>query len=191
MKRERQVAVVCTVGLLAWAPAALAAGQRPPQPTDPKATSPAGTIYAIPLDSARSDAAPHRRSGVGAAGGSSGSNGGGSASSGGTGQGGGSGSASSGSSSTGSGSGGSSGGASSSAASTSGASKDPGSLIHSENGFGSSSQVPGLGAGAASAATVALSTGGGGAPTGAIALLGVVLLVGGYAGVFASRRTKF
>jgi hypothetical protein len=140
------------------------------QRTDPKAESPAGVIYQIPLDSARRDAAPvlptgKRDDGAGSAGGGAGGSGGGSggqAGSPGAGGGGGSvgsggGSVSSGGSSVGSGgAGGSSGGmggrgggnsavlsASASASEGGGTPQDP-SSIHSENGFGSSSQVPGV-----------------------------------------------
>ena len=136
------------------------------QRTDPSAESPAGVIYQIPLDSARRDAAPvlpsGRRDGgaghsaTGAAGpgagaGDAGSGGAGGArggSTGGVGAGlGGSVSAGStagasrGSAGTGAGLRASSG--SETAGGNGGTSQDP-SSIHSENGFGSSSQVPGL-----------------------------------------------
>jgi hypothetical protein len=66
--------------------------------------------------------------------------------------------------------------------------------VHSENGFGSSSKVPGLGRSTAevrAATPGALSSGGGGsAPTGSLVLIGVVLLVGAYAGIFAGRRAR-
>jgi hypothetical protein len=132
---------------------------------DPQAGSPPGVIYAIPLDSGRRDAAPvlpvgsrHSDSSAGAAAGGGGSSGGGGAGSGGAGT---SGSSGSGGSATTSGVGPSAGAASwgsgvaagargalateSASAATLGAGtpSDP-SSIHSENGFGSSSQVPGV-----------------------------------------------
>jgi hypothetical protein len=60
--------------------------------------------------------------------------------------------------------------------------------VHSENGFGSSSVVPGLGK--STPPTVKLSGGGGGAPTGTLALIGVVVLVGAYVGFMASRLSR-
>ena len=136
------------------------------QRTDPKAESPAGVIYQIPLDSARRDAAPvlptGRRadsasgtsagaggpgSGAGGAGGSStasdpaGSSGGGTHDAG---------AAASASSATGSGG----------PETDQGTPQDP-SSIHSENGFGSASQVPGT-------SQAALRTGAGVAATQAV-----------------------
>jgi hypothetical protein len=97
------------------------------QRTDPSASSPAGVIYQIPLDSARRDAAPvlpigsrHNGSGGGGAGGGAGSGGGSSRAGGGGGS-----------------------GQSAQVAEGGGTAGNP-SSIHSENGFGSSSQVPGL-----------------------------------------------
>ena len=58
----------------------------------------------------------------------------------------------------------------------------PGSLIHSANGFGSSSQVPGLNAPSGSGLG-ALQGNAGSAPLLAIILTLVVMLIGGYAGV--------
>jgi phosphate transport system substrate-binding protein len=182
------IALGAGLWLLGAVPGALASGATPPQPTDPKASSPAGTVYEIPLDAARSDAAPHRRASAPAGSAAGGGGGGGAAG----------GSGSSGGSSSG-GSGGSGGSGSSGGSGTSGTSRasasatDPGSYVHSENGFGSSSQVPGLGRSAPEvrAATPAvLSDGGGSAPTGSIVLIGVVLLVGVYAGIFAGRRAR-
>lgn len=126
---------------------------------DPQAGSPPGVIYAIPLDSGRRDAAPvlpigSRRgnsgggaaavgggsSGGGRSGGSSGSSGTNATTSGsgpGTG-------AASGSSGVAAGARGASATESASAAAPgAGTPRDP-SSIHSENGFGSSSQVPGV-----------------------------------------------
>jgi hypothetical protein len=60
--------------------------------------------------------------------------------------------------------------------------------VHSENGFGSSSVVPGLrGAGPAA---VALSAGGNGSLSGTFALIAVVVLVAAYVGVVASRLSR-
>jgi hypothetical protein len=171
---------------LAFASSAIA-GSQPPIYVDPQANSPAGTIYAIPLDSARQDAAPHRRasshrshhSATGAIG-SAGSGGGGSSTGTGTGTGGGGGSAGGTgvASSTGGGAGGSSvvlvpGG-------------QPGSLVHSGNGFGSSSRVPGLTA-PASVGFHALGSGASNAPLLAILLAAVVVALGLLAGGRAWR----
>jgi len=100
------------------------------QRTDPKANSPAGVIYQIPLDSGRRDAAPvlpvgSHPGGGGSAGGRSSTGGG------------------SGPSETGSGASGEAKSASAAATQGGGTPSNP-SSIHSENGFGSSSQVPGV-----------------------------------------------
>jgi hypothetical protein len=125
---------------------AAAAGVVGGQRTDPQANSPAGVIYQIPLDTGRRDAAPvlpggRQRSGSsaaagGATGGPGGSSGGG---------------GSAGGSASGSGNGAPAGAAGSGGANGSIAAANPGggtagdpSSIHSENGFGSSSQVPGV-----------------------------------------------
>lgn len=150
-------ALALVVGVLASLMGLLSgvAEGREPVRTDPQAGSPAGVIYAIPLDSGRRDAAPvlpvgsrHDGPGGGAAAG-----GGGSSAGGGSGSGGASAASSSGGSGAGAGSGGSGVGASargalaaeSASAATTGAGtpSDP-SSIHSENGYGSSSQVPGV-----------------------------------------------
>jgi hypothetical protein len=170
------------------------------QATDPTANSPAGAVYAIPLDSARQDAAPHgtsRHSSNGSAGqgGASGGPGGG-----------GSGSAS------GSAATGSSGYAGSKLAATaanagSGSSHaegqstaaaktapilvpggQPGSLVHSTNGFGSSSTVPGL-HGGSSPGLGAVQGNASDAPLLAGVLTLILLSVGGYLGARAWRRT--
>lgn len=163
--------------------AALAAARLLPttasaQSSDPEEGSPPGVIYEIPVESGRDDAAPSRGDRGSQRGGSRGSGRGGSR--GGSGSGGGSGSAGdSGGAGVGSSSGGSGGGAGgsgggddsgdggsadssggASGASTSGASDGTdrdGSPLRSENGFGSSSQVPGLD-GPASSGTRDLST---------------------------------
>ncbi len=154
-------------------------------------------MYAIPLDSARQDAAPRGHSGarVGGAGRGSGSSGGGS------GSGSGSGAASSGGSgTTGSGASGSGSGTSytSGAHGSTGPSGksgqppvlvpggQPGSLIHSSNGFGSSPDVPGVSA-SASAGLASVDTDSGSAPLIAILLATVVLAIGAYVGAAAWR----
>ena len=115
--------------------------------TDPQASSPAGVIYQIPLDSARRNAAP-----VVSVGSRSGSHGGGQG--------------------------------------VTGAAGDP-SSIHSENGFGSSSQVPGLsrsalGIGAAGAS--AAHPGGSTFPT--FLLIGLVSIAAIAAGVLATGAKR-
>jgi hypothetical protein len=167
------------------------------QRTDPKAESPAGVIYQIPLDSARRDAAPvlpsgRREDGAsgpgnGGAGGSGGGSGG-QAGSPGTG---GSGSASS------SGTGGSPGGAhgggnaalSASASEGGGTPQDP-SSIHSENGFGSSSQVPGVSQAAlrTGAGVPATQTAGSTLPI--YLLVALIALVAVGMGVLATRGSR-
>ncbi len=128
------------------------------QRTDPQAGSPAGVIYQIPLDTGRRDAAPVLPAGR-RGGGSSGQGGGAAAGgpgtsgpgSGGPGTGGpGGGSPGTGGSGTGSSSGGGPGtgsaageSASSGSSAGGGTPSDP-SSIHSENGFGSASAVPGV-----------------------------------------------
>ncbi|MHB8656855.1 MAG: hypothetical protein ACYC91_02720 [Solirubrobacteraceae bacterium] len=194
------------------------------QPTDPKANSPAGVIYSIPLDSARQDAAPHF-SGHGTPGAIGGSSSGGSGGPPSSGLGGGSGSSGT-PGGTGAGTaGGSSGGFASPVPDSgvpsggSGASAtagqvvaaafgflggaasglpgrgaasvlipggQPGSLIHSANGFGSSSQVPGLNV-APSAGLGVVQNGASDAPLLAILVTVVVLVVGAFAGGRAWR----
>jgi hypothetical protein len=178
-------------------------------------------MYAIPLDSARSDAAPHNHVGAGGAGSSGGGSGGagssraggasnapsggsaGSASTGGTGSG--SSSAGSGSSAGAAGSSGSHGSSSSGSAangaqSGSGQSAtavnpvlipggEPGSLIHSSDGFGSSPVVPGLRTSGSEAAQYG-SPGDASAPMLALALAGLVLAVGAFAGVRSVRGPR-
>lgn len=166
------------------------------QATDPGAGSPAGVVYSIPLDSARQDASPHghggSRSVVPVIPGGSGGSGGSGAGSGGTG---GSGSGGSGSGliggSTGSSSTSSSGGSSSTAKLASNKKTpvlvpggQPGSLVHSSNGFGSSSQVPTANTGLGAVQSNASS-----APLLAFLLAAVVLLLGGYVGVRAWRSS--
>lgn len=196
------------------------------QRTDPQASSPAGVIYEIPFDTARRDAAPksargqrggnsssHQTSSGSVAGGSgtgggpgTGAGGGGgtppASASGGSGSSasatgssasatGSSGTAASGASSAGSGAGTTGGG-------TSGASANPnvGTSIHSENGFGSSSNVPGV-AGAKvlddgpPASAVRASTSSTTIPSAATyGVLIVLVLVGGWIGLAASRGLR-
>lgn len=170
--------VVGVQGLTIGLQSGVAAGQ---VRTDPQAGSPAGVIYQIPLDSGRRDAAPVLPVGSrhgGSGGGSSGATSGGEAPTGGAG-GSASGSGASGASGAQAGSAGAGARALAGGAATSGAAgqgnggesasvsppagggtaSDP-SSIHSENGFGSSSQVPGvspaaagIGAGVAAAHT--------------------------------------
>lgn len=195
------------MSLVAWATPAVA-GAPSSQATDPTANSPAGVVYSIPLDSARQDAAPHGHgSAAGGVGGGPGGSGGGTGGSG-SGAGG-----SSGSSAGATGSGGSSGAGGTSAAATSGGGHsghahhgsvaktassggraavlvpggEPGSLIHSSNGFGSSSRVPGLNAPSGSGLD-SVQGNAGSAPLLAILLAFVVVSVGAFAGVRASRH---
>jgi hypothetical protein len=164
--------------------------------TDPKAESPAGVIYQIPLDSARRDAAPvlpsgrrdenRTTAGVGAAGGGSGGSGGGASGS--SDSGGGGNSASAGSHA------GAGGALSASSGSTggyrgAGGPQEP-SSIHSENGFGSSSKVPGL-------SQAALRTGAGVAATSAASstlptylLIALVAIAAVGIGLLASRHSR-
>ena len=123
--------------LLFGGQSAMAEGNGGVQRTDPKANSPAGVIYQIPLDSGRRDAAPvlpvgSRPGGSGGGGGSAGSGSGGGGSDGSHPSGGGSQAPVGGAQS-----------ASAVVASSGGTPSNP-SSIHSENGFGSSSQVPGV-----------------------------------------------
>jgi hypothetical protein len=193
--------------------AAAGASTPPPQVTDPSATSPAGTIYAIPVESARQDAEPHRRpaasgtgtasstapvaqgsadtttqsAGTAASAGSSGSAAGssttrtttGASAAHGHGK---HGAAAVSSSSSG---GGSSGPSSGSQVLVPGG--QPGSLVASSNGFGSSPQVPGLNA-ASSTSLGAIQQGGSDAPLLAIVLAIVVLGAGAYLGTRGRRR---
>ena len=114
--------------------------------TDPQASSPAGVIYQIPLDSARRNAAP-----VLSVGSRSGSHGGGQG--------------------------------------VTGAAGDP-SSIHSENGFGSSAQVPGLSRSALGigAGTAAAHPGGSTFPT--FLLIGLVSIAAIAAGVLATGAKR-
>jgi hypothetical protein len=178
------------------------------QRTDPDASSPAGVIYEIPFDSARKDAAPKSARGSGSnASGNSGSSQGsssGAAGAAGSGGGGSDGTGGSGGSGTGgaqgagadaNGGGGGAGGGSSSA-SADASNPNVGTSIHSENGFGSSSQVPGVagatvqGDGPPSSALRAATAATDASPAGTYGLLAVVTLVGGWIGVAASRGLR-
>lgn len=171
---------VVVVGLAGFTPNAVAAS---PPPTDPNATSPAGATYQIPLQSGRSDAAPRkvntkRASEVG---------------DGGSGSGGGTGSGSGGSGSGSAGSGGSASADSGSSSSGSDDSSQPkaqgggGSSIHTENGFGSSAQVPGTSSQGNQEASIvpvpAATDRGGGSTTGTIFLLAVVVALALWLGI--------
>lgn len=187
------------------------------QATDPSANSPAGVIYSIPLDSARQDASPHGHSGAGsgsAGGGGSGAGGGGGGTGGGgSGAGGGGGTGGGGSGAGGSGSaagssrpaGGSTGGSSGGQSDAGGngglrstavksvpvlvPGGQPGSLVHSANGFGSSSSVPGLDA-PLSSGYGAVQSNASSAPLLAFLLALLVLSVGGFAGARAWRSQR-
>jgi hypothetical protein len=185
--------------LFALPSGAHAASQR----TDPTADSPAGVIYQIPLDSGRRDAAPlpggkgkrnassNAGSGGGASGGGGTTGGGGTSGGGGT-TGGGTAASGSGSSSSCGGSAaapwGSPGSVSASAPLPGGATPDSPSSIHSENGFGSSSKVPGVDA----PTPVAADTQGGGGSNAPVYLLialiaGLAVWVGASAARSAAR----
>lgn len=166
------------------------------QATDPNANTPAGVIYAIPLDSARADAAPrpHTHGGGGGLGGSgSATPSGGTGSGGGTPSGGASVSQADGASLQARGR--SAGGSAASSPSTRTAAGGepilvpggtPGSLVHSANGFGSSSQVPDYDA-PTSQGLGALQSGSGSGPLLAIVLSALALLVGVFFGAQAWR----
>jgi hypothetical protein len=202
---RRVVGIVCVaLGVVGLEAGPIFAQSGHGQSSDPRATSPAGVEYSIPLDSARQDAAPHGHGGAagfgggsaGGGGGGTGGGGGGGSAGGGTSAGGGSSSAGGGATQAGS-SGGSGHGSLHAAASArvAGGSAvlvpggQPGSLIHSGNGFGSSSRVPGLN-GPTSPGLAAVSDGGSSAPTLALVLAAVVLLVGGFAGIRAARGPR-
>lgn len=181
--------LVVLAAALGLAPSAMAepAAQR----TDPQATSPAGVIYEIPVDSGRRDGAPHRQAGGSSGGGSStgigsgGGTGGGGATGGGpTGSGGG-GAAGTG----GAGTGGTGAGASGSR--PGGASAEDPSSIHSENGFGSSSQVPGTQQALDAAALRAAREGDvSGSPTGTYLLLALIAGAAVYVGIAATGAAR-
>ncbi len=184
------------------------AGTAAVQATDPSANSPAGTVYSIPLDSARQDAAPHGHGGSGSHSGSGGSGGGsaggGSAGGGGGSAGGGSAGGTGASGTTGatgtSGAGGTSNATAGRSSATHGNGHagrsapvlvpggQPGSLVHSSNGFGSSSQVPSLDR-SPTAGLGSLQSNASSAPVLAIILALVVLGVGGYVGGRAWRSS--
>ena len=209
---RRLVGIIFVSVLLALALTgiALAGGGRGSvvQATDPSAASPAGVVYSIPLDSARQDASPHGHGGAVSGPGGAGPGGGG-----GSGGGSGGGAGSSGSSGTSSGSSGTSSGSSSASSGSSGASSSggsgsslvarhnhdtapvlvpggqPGSLVNSSNGFGSSSSVPGVSA-SASTGLGSIQSNASSAPLLALLLAAVVLLLGGYAGLRAWRAAS-
>jgi hypothetical protein len=170
------------------ASAAFGAQQR----TDPKASSPAGVIYEIPFDSARKDAAPQSaRDGSSTSGDSSAAA---AAAAGGSGSGGsGDGGAGDGSSSA---DGGSDANAGAGAGGAAGSDPNVGTSIHSENGFGSSSQVPGVGGatvqgdGPPSSALRTASSATDASPVGTYGMLGVVVLAGGWIGIAAARGLR-
>jgi hypothetical protein len=189
---------VAALALTIGAQTAVAAEAQSVQRTDPKAESPAGVIYQIPLDSARRDAAPvlpsgRRDGGVGGPG-AGGAGGSGSGSGGQTGSSGGGGATGSGGASGSPGGSGGHGGASGAALSASaaeggGTPQDP-SSIHSENGFGSSSQVPGVSRAAlrTGAGVAATQAAGSTLPTYLLLILIALAAIG--IGVFAARRHR-
>jgi hypothetical protein len=127
----RSITIAGAIALVTALPASAAYAQAPPPGSDdPSASSPPGVVYEIPLDSARHDAAPRDRSGGGkheSGGGSSGSAGG-----------------ATGDTSVSSGTAAPAPTATPAVAGdTATSSAGTGSSVHSENGFGSSSVVPG------------------------------------------------
>lgn len=155
-------------------------------------------MYQIPLDTARQDATPHGNKDK--------SSGGGGPAGGGTGGGSGSGGGSAGPSSGGSGGSGAGGSAGSTGSGSAGGSDSslvssqgsdttpvlvpggqPGSLVHSSNGFGSSAQVPGANS-PASAGLGSVQNNASSAPLLAFLLAAVVLMLGGYVGLRAWRN---
>ncbi len=177
------------------------------QATDPSAGSPAGVVYSIPLDSARQDASPHGHGGSSAGGGggpTSGSGGGGGIGGGGSGGSSGGGTSASGGGGSAGGSSGSGGGATGGGAGGSAGSSSvkiakatpvlvpggqPGSLVNSSNGFGSSSGVPSLNAPAA-AGLGSVQSNASSAPLLAILLAALVLALGGYIGIRSWRGPR-
>ena len=177
----------------ACAPAAWGQGAEP-QRTDPDATSPAGVIYEIPLDSGRKDGAPHRDGAAGGPGGSANGTGTGGAAGGGTsgGSGGAAGGETPDGTATGSGDGAGAGSSGAQVAAAGGAAAGAGtaasaaSSIHSENGFGSSTAVPKAVAAVPKSAAV---QGEGSSRLPEYLLLGLLVAVGVYLGCvsFAPR----
>lgn len=197
-RRSGGILVAVVVLLVAGPIPALAKGP-PPIYSDPQANSPAGTIYAIPLDSARQDAAPHGHAGSGAAGAGHarsaaggvagyGTSGGGGSGSGGVGGGTGGGAGATGAA-PGNASGSSTGSNRAATPATLIPGGQPGSLVHSSNGFGSSSAVPGLNA-PASAGYKAIAGSPSDAPVLAIVLSFVVILLGAFTGSRAWRVAR-
>ncbi len=202
----RRIVHISLLSALSLAVGATPGYARPPvsQATDPSANSPAGVVYEIPLDSARQDAAPHKLiSGTGSGTGSGGgSGGGGSAGGGGAGGAGGPpGGVSSGVTPTnaeaGSSRGSTGAGTNATSRTSSGAGSrrtppvlvpggEPGSLVHSANGFGSSSEIPGVNAPLPSG-LAAVQGNASSAPLLAMLLSLFVLAVGGYVGVRSWR----
>jgi len=180
---------------------ALASAQSPS--SDPESGSPPGVIYELPVESGREDAAPRRGSGDEGRSqrrGGSGSGGGAGSGSGGAGPGGGGGVSGSGNLADGGQGGGGSGGDSSRDGAEDSRGGDEGdddessdgSPLRSENGFGSSSEVPGLDEGSTRPAADAARAAGG-LGTGsivAIALLAMVVLAGIALGVARQGRSR-
>jgi hypothetical protein len=149
------------------------------QRTDPRASSPAGVIYQIPLDTGRRDAAPvlpvgSRHSAA------SGQDGSASAAgvSGATGS----------APQSGTGTSGANGESSSAEASAGGGTPGDPSSIHSENGFGSSSQVPGVSPAAVRIGAGVAATHTAGSTLPSYLLLALIGLAAVGVGLIASRR---
>jgi hypothetical protein len=158
------------------------------QRTDPDASSPAGVIYEIPFDTARKDAAPKKaRATADDGSGDQQNNGTSSAGAAGTSGSGGGGNGDSGAS-----------GATASTGSSGSSSENPnvGTSIHSENGFGSSSRVPGVAGatvgtdGPPSSALHSDSSSSTTSPAVTYGLLLILLVVGGWIGLAASRGLR-
>ena len=189
--------ILAVFGALLATPVSASAHGGHVQPTDPSANSPAGVIYAIPLDTARQDAAPHFGAGsIPRSGGGTGSG----LSSGGPGTssfvqpgtspsrgpGGESGAAVKGAAGAHRSSGASPGQAGKGSAPVLVPGGEPGSLVHSANGYGSSPAVPAFGH-PASPGLGAVQSSSASGPLVAILLAAVVISVGGFVGVRAWR----
>jgi len=197
VRRIVDISLLVALSLVVWATPGYANAPAV-QATDPSANSPAGVVYSIPLDSARQDASPHGHSGAGnGSTGAGGGTGGGGTGGGGSGAGGSGGSSSGAGGATGSSSGASGGsGAGGGSGSSSGKpvpilvpGGQPGSLVHSANGFGSSSRVPGFDA-PLSSGFGAVQSNASSAPLLAFLLALLVLSVGGFAGARAWRSQR-
>jgi hypothetical protein len=143
MKAVSMASALGALALLVGAPGAAAAGDDAAQRTDPQAGSPAGVIYQIPLDTGRRDAAPAPVLAAGGRGGGGSAPGGGSVAAGGSGGGSHPSGGAGGAGAAGTAGSGNAQGAGDRVGAGGSTEQDP-SSIHSENGFGSSSKVPGV-----------------------------------------------